>query len=171
VFLELRPSPDFRLSFSTSTVIQSFIPQGGISLQLENDQFKYFLTIILLEFNDPLNGLNLISVVLRFVVTIQLRFLNLEVTKIISKRTSPFNTLLFMVFMRRGVDHINGVVIKLPMVRCSALGSFNPFKLHGELPYLLLKSDNDIIPPYFMSLLKGQTLRLRRFSFIGHCWK
>jgi len=71
--------------------------------------------------------------------------------------------------MRRGVGDIKGVVIKLPAVRGSALGSFNPLKLHGELPYLLLKSDNGIIPPYFLSMLRGQAPRLRRFSFIGHC--
>jgi len=73
--------------------------------------------------------------------------------------------------MRRRVADINGVVVKLLVVRRLALGSFNPLKLHGELPYLFLKSDNGIILPYFMSLLKGQAPRLRRLSFVSHCWK
>jgi len=121
--------------------------------------------------NDPLNGLNPIDVVLWFDVTIKLRCLNLKVTKIISKWTSPSNTSLFMVFRGRGVGDINGVVVKLPVVRGSALGSFNPLNLYSELPYLFLKSDNDIVLPCFMSLFKGQAPRLRRFAFIGHCWK
>jgi len=75
-----------------------------------------------------------------------------------------------MFFMRRGVGNINGVVIKLPVVKSSMLESFNPLKLHGELLYLLLKSNNRIIPPYFMSLFKRQAPRLRVFPIIGHCW-
>jgi len=80
--------------------------------------------------------------------------LNLEVTKIISKWTPPSNTMLFMDFMRRGVGNVNRVVPKLPVVRGSVLGSFNMLKLHGELPYLLLKSVKGIIHPHLICLLK-----------------
>jgi len=59
-----------------------------------------------------------------------------------------------MVFIRRGVDDINGVDTKFSVVMGSTLGSFNLLKLLGELFYLVLKSNNGIIPPHFMSLLK-----------------
>ena len=75
-----------------------------------------------------------------------------------------------MVFMRREVGDINGVVIKLLAVRGSALGSSNTLKLHGELPYLLLESDNGIVPSHFVSLFRGQVPLLGRFSFIGYWW-
>ena len=60
-----------------------------------------------------LNGLNPINVVLRSEVAIKLQCLNLEVTKIISKRTSPSNITFFMVFTIRVVGDINRVVVKL----------------------------------------------------------
>jgi len=56
--------------------------------------------------------------------------------------------------MRREVGDINGIDIKFLMARGSVLGSFNPLKLPSELLYLLSESNNGIIPPYFMSLLK-----------------
>jgi len=117
VLLEHRPSLDFRLSFTSPNLLQGFTPQGGISIQLENNQLKDFLIIILLKLNDPLYGLNPIDVVLRFEVVIKLQYLNLEVTEIICRRTSPFNTSLFMVFMRRGVDDIKGVMVKFLAAR------------------------------------------------------
>jgi len=59
-----------------------------------------------------------------------------------------------MVFMRRQVGDINGIDIKLLVVSGSEMGSLNALKLHGELPYLQLNNNNNIIPPHFMSLLQ-----------------
>jgi len=70
--LELRLSHDFGLSFSSPTILQSFMPQGGKAFQLENNELKGFLIIVLCELNDHSKGLNPIDVVLRFEVTIKL---------------------------------------------------------------------------------------------------
>jgi len=65
-----------------------------------------------------------------------------------------------MVLVRNGVGNVNEVVIKLPMVMGSMLGPFNPLNLHSELPYLILKSNHGIVPPYFMSLFKGEAPKI-----------
>ena len=133
MLLELGLSLNFKLSFSSLTFHQGLIPQEGITFQLENGQLKGLLIVALIEFNNPLNGLNPIDVAFRLQVTIKIWYLNLEVTKIISKWTSPFNTSLLIVFMRRRVGNINSVVLKLLAVRSSALGSFNPLRLQAKL--------------------------------------
>jgi len=133
LFLQVGPSLDFILIFSFPTLLQGFIPQGCIFFQLEDGQHKSFFIIVLLEFNDPLNGLYSINVVLWFEAVIKLPCLNLEATKIISKRPSFSNTSIFMSIIRRDIGNTNGVDIKLPMVRGSTLKSFNSLKLHGEL--------------------------------------
>jgi len=46
--------------------------QEGISFQLENNQIKGFLIIVLLELNDLLKGLDPIDAFFQFEVTIKL---------------------------------------------------------------------------------------------------
>jgi len=119
------------------TLLYGLILQECISFQLENSQFKSLFIIVLLEFNDPLDGLYLINVVFRFKVAIKLWCLNLKVSKIVPRRPSSSNSSIFMVFMRRQVCDINRVDIKLPVASGTVFRSFNLLKLCGELLYLL----------------------------------
>ena len=170
MLLELGLSLDFSLSFLCSLLLQVLIPQGCIPFHLENSQFESLFIIVLLKLKGPFNNLYSIKVILWFEVTIKFECLNLEVAKVIYWIPSSFNTPMFIIFMRIWIGNANEVDIKLLMVSGSAFGSFDLLKLNGEFSYLMLRSDNDI-HPHFMDLLTWYASRLRRFSFISHCWK
>jgi len=147
MLLELGSCLNLELSSPYSIFLQMFIPKKGISFNFGDNQFEGPFFIILFEFEDPLNGLCQIKLVLWFKIAIKFWYLDFDIPRANPWMPSYSNSsiLIIILFKKRWLGNVNGVHFKPPMVITSLPGPFYLFKLPCEISRLLLKFNDGLI--------------------------